>query len=81
MIRVLIADEYPLIRAGLRYEISLHPDFSPPGEAIGDDHALALLAEQQWDVVILEMKSLPLVADWGSCRKFAEHIRISPCWS
>lgn len=57
VIRVLIVDEHPLIRAGLRYEISLHPDFSPPGEAIGDDHALTLLAEQQWDVVILEIAS------------------------
>ena len=57
MIRVLIADEHPLIRAGLRYEISLHPDFSPPGEAIGDDDALTLLAEQQWDAVVLEIAS------------------------
>jgi DNA-binding NarL/FixJ family response regulator len=65
VIRVLIVDEHPLIRAGLRHEISLHPEFSPPGEAIGDDDAMALLAAQQWDAVVIEIaypgRSLGLV--------------------
>jgi two-component system, NarL family, invasion response regulator UvrY len=55
VIRVLIVDEHPLIRAGLRHEISLHPEFSPPGEAAGDDDALALLATQRWDAVVMEI--------------------------
>ena len=55
MIRVLIVDEHPLIRAGLRHEISLHPEFSPPGEAIGDEDAMALLATHKWDAVVIEI--------------------------
>jgi two-component system invasion response regulator UvrY len=55
VIRVLIVDEHPLIRAGLRHEISLHPEFSPPGEAVGGEHAMALLAAQRWDAVVIEI--------------------------
>jgi two-component system invasion response regulator UvrY len=55
MIRVLITDDHPLIRAGLRHEISLHPDLSPPGEAVSREQALHLLAQQPWDAVVLEI--------------------------
>ena len=44
-----------MIRAGLRHEISLHPEFSPPGEPLGNEEALALLAEQPWDAVVIEI--------------------------
>jgi len=46
-----------LIRAGLRHEISLHSDFSPPGEAIGIAPILERLAQEKWDAVVLEITS------------------------
>lgn len=55
MIRVLIADDHPLLRNGLKQIILQEPDFGEPGEAGNCDQVLERLAESSWDVLILDI--------------------------
>ncbi len=55
MIRILIADDHPLLRNGLRQVISQEPDLEVAGEAEDSDQVLKQLNEQSYDVVILDL--------------------------
>lgn len=55
MINVLIADDHPLIRSGLRHVLEQEPDFGEPGEAEDSDQVLGKLEERGWDVVVLDI--------------------------
>lgn len=55
MIRVLIADDHPLIRSGLRHILEQEADFGPPGEAENSDQTLERIEEKTWDIVILDI--------------------------
>jgi DNA-binding NarL/FixJ family response regulator len=58
VIRVLIADDHPLLRSGLRQILAPEPDFEVPGEAEDSEQALKSVEESSWDVVVLDL-SLP----------------------
>jgi two-component system invasion response regulator UvrY len=55
VIRVLIADDHPLVRSGLVHILQQEPDFYPPGEAENSDQALQRIEEKPWDVVVLDI--------------------------
>ncbi len=55
-IRVLIVDDHPLFRDGMRALLSADPDTEPVGEATTGAEALALAAELQPDVVLMDLK-------------------------
>jgi len=55
LIRVLIADDHPLLRNGLKHILQEEPDFSPPGEAENADQALERINEKTWDVIVLDI--------------------------
>ena len=55
MIRVLIADDHPLLRSGLIHILQQEPDFCPPGEAENSDQAIERIKEKPWDVVVLDI--------------------------
>jgi two-component system, NarL family, invasion response regulator UvrY len=55
MIRVLIADDHPLVRSGLRHVLSREQDFAPPGEAKDAEELLTVLKEQGWDALVLDI--------------------------
>jgi two-component system, NarL family, invasion response regulator UvrY len=55
MIRVLVADDHPLLRSGLKHVLSQEPDLLLAGEAEDSEQVLARLAEPGWDVVILDI--------------------------
>ncbi len=56
--RVLIADDHPIVRSGLRTELSRHADFEIAGEAISTDEVIAMIKDIPVDVVILDI-SMP----------------------
>ena len=55
MIQVLIADDHPLLRAGLRAVLADEVDFSPPGEAEDSDQLLKQVDERPWDAIVLDI--------------------------
>ena len=54
--RVLIVDDEPLARRGLRSEVEHMPGFSCAGEASSRDEAVVAIVEQQPDVVLLDVQ-------------------------
>ena len=54
-IRILIADEYPILREGLRMLLETQHDFSVIGEASGGEDAWRLVHEVKPDVLLLDL--------------------------
>ncbi|MFD0687953.1 response regulator [Actinomadura fibrosa] len=55
-VRVVLADDQPLVRAGLRVLIADHPDLEIAGEAGTGAEAVALAAEARPDVVVMDIR-------------------------
>jgi two-component system nitrate/nitrite response regulator NarL len=53
-IRILIVDDHPMVRAGLRALLTPHPEFKVVGEAEDGDEALRLATQLQPDVMLLD---------------------------
>src|SRR4051812_29547784 len=58
MIRILIADDHPIIRNGLKQILAEEPDMAVEGEAGNAAETLALVRERTWEVLVLDM-SMP----------------------
>ncbi len=55
MIRILVADDHPLLRSGLKQILSKEPDFAVLGEAENSEQVLERIEEQPWDVLVLDI--------------------------
>jgi DNA-binding NarL/FixJ family response regulator len=55
MIRCLVADDHPIVRAGLVGLISAQSDMEHPGEAGTAAEVLARTRDEHWDLVILDL--------------------------
>jgi len=60
MITVLIADDHPVVRQGLQVLLSVQDDIEVVGEAADGGQALALAAQLDPDVILLDLK-LPVL--------------------
>jgi DNA-binding NarL/FixJ family response regulator len=56
LIRVLIADDHPIVRQGLEIVINSQPDMKLVGQASNGEEALALAHELKPDVIVLDLK-------------------------
>jgi len=56
MIRVLLADDHPVVREGLRGMLSAESDIEVAGEAASGSEAVALFASLQPDVVLMDLR-------------------------
>lgn len=56
MIHVLIVDDLPMVRRGLRMLLTLEPDIEVVGEAASGEEALSLVQQLQPDVVLMDLK-------------------------
>lgn len=56
MIRVLIADDQPLVRAGLTALVNMEPDLEVVGEAFDGNQALTMARELRPDVACFDIR-------------------------
>lgn len=55
-IRILIADDHPVVRSGLKAILASQPDFAIVGEAADGATAVTLYAAEQPDVVLMDLR-------------------------
>ena len=55
-IRILIADDHPIFRDGLRQLLSLEPDFQVVGEVGDGDQVIPAIDECHPDILLLDLK-------------------------
>jgi DNA-binding NarL/FixJ family response regulator len=56
VLELVIADDHPVVRAGIRGMLSSQPDFSIVGEASNGDEAVDLVLRLQPDVLLLDLR-------------------------
>jgi DNA-binding NarL/FixJ family response regulator len=55
-IRVLLADDHPVVRAGLRGMLAAEPDIEVAGEAGSGAEAVALSRAGGYDVILMDLR-------------------------
>jgi DNA-binding NarL/FixJ family response regulator len=75
MIRVLLADDQVLVRAGFRVLLDAEPDIAVVGEADDGDAAVILAAELQPDVVLMDIR-MPGVDGLEATRRIVADDRL-----
>ena len=55
MIKVLIADDHPVVREGLKQIISKDDDINIAGEALNCYEVIELVEKEDWDVVVMDL--------------------------
>jgi DNA-binding NarL/FixJ family response regulator len=75
-IKILLVDDQPLFREGLRTLLSVHPDFTVVGEAGNGAEALQLTRSLRPDVVLMDLQMPVMDGVTATRRLHAEH---SPC--
>ena len=55
MLKILIADDHPVVRRGVRQVLSEEPDMGTFGEAQNSQEVLQLVKQNDWDVVVLDI--------------------------
>lgn len=55
MIRIMIVDDHPILRAGLKTLLSEHPDMTVTGEAGSGLEAVKMVQEGDYDIVLLDI--------------------------
>ena len=72
-IRVLLADDHNLIRAGLRLVVTQQPDFQVAGEAENGRQAVSLAEQLKPDVVVMDIK-MPDLNGIEACLQIRESL-------
>ena len=71
MIRVLLADDQSLVRAGFRALLDAQPDIEVAGEASDGEEALAKVRELRPDIVLMDIR-MPLLDGLAATRRITE---------
>ena len=71
-IRILIADDHSVVRAGLRTLLETHGHFRVIAEAATGEDAIRLAKEHHPDVAVLDIR-MPGVSGIEACRQITEH--------
>jgi DNA-binding NarL/FixJ family response regulator len=78
-IRVVIVDDHSIVRQGLRALLDREPDITVIGEAASASAAMLMLAKNQPDVVLLDLK-LSAANEWdglNTCARIADRFPAS----
>ncbi|MFG2990245.1 response regulator [Streptomyces sp. NPDC048257] len=71
MIRVLLADDQLLVRAGFRALLDAQPDIEVVGEAADGDEAVRLVGQLRPDVVLMDIR-MPVLDGLAATRRIGE---------
>ncbi|HXF70554.1 MAG TPA: response regulator transcription factor [Thermoflexus sp.] len=76
--RILIADDHAIVRAGIRALLQLHPDFEVVGEAADGHEAILQVRRLQPDVVLMDlaMPGMDGLAATHEIRRIAPQTRV-----
>ncbi|MBX7244403.1 MAG: response regulator transcription factor [Candidatus Sumerlaeaceae bacterium] len=74
MIRILIADDHPIVRSGFKQILMDYPDIEVGGEAESSQQVIQLLTTSRWDAVVLDI-SMP---GRGGLETLVEIKRLTP---
>ncbi len=55
-VRILIADDHPLVRSGLRALLAAAEDMEVVGEAATGEEAVTLAASMQLEVIVMDLR-------------------------
>jgi DNA-binding NarL/FixJ family response regulator len=69
-VRILIADDHPIFREGLRKLLEVEPRYSVVGEAVDGDQAATLVHQLKPDLLLLDL-SMPRVTGLDALRELA----------
>src|SRR6266568_1631784 len=72
MIRILLADDHPIVREGLRAVLETQPDFQVIAEAGSGDEALRLALALQPDILLLDLE-MPVLDGVETIRRLRQH--------
>ena len=78
MIRILLADDHPIVREGLRAVLETQPDFEvigTPEQAASGDEALRLSLEMQPDILLLDLE-MPVMDGVETIRRLRQQLRL-----
>ena len=71
LIKIIIADDHPLIRQGLRVVIEAQPDMELVGEASNGEHAIQQALALKPDIVIMDLQ-MPVKDGLAATREIAQ---------
>ena len=78
-IRVLLADDHPVVRRGLRALLGTLPEFEVVGEAVDGEAAIREAQLTRPDVVLMDVR-MPGVDGVEATRRCARRCRTPRCW-
>jgi DNA-binding NarL/FixJ family response regulator len=73
-ISILIVDDHPVVRQGLRFMLSSEPDIDVIGMASSGQEAIALLSRQPADVVLMDLR----MPEMEGTEAIAQIIKLTP---
>ena len=65
-VRIVIADDHPIFRDGLRRLLEAEPDLKVMGEASDGAEAVKLARQLKPDILLLDL-AMPSIRDWKPC--------------
>ena len=78
-VRVLIADDHSVVRAGLRSLLEHHTNFNVVGEASNGEEAVAKAVELKPDVAVLDIR-MPGLSGIEACKQISKKLKAA-AWS
>jgi DNA-binding NarL/FixJ family response regulator len=76
-IRILLADDHPIVREGLRAVLETQPEFEVIAEAASGDEALRLSRTQQPDIILLDLE-MPFMDGVEAIRRLRQQHQQHP---